>query len=134
MKKATFTAYLESKGFAKRTQKCYIKSVEWFLNKTGKEDTQVTKPDVLNFLEYLKSRKGYQNAARKNCLTALNHYFTFLFQNEQITSNPCAFLKIKGKRPKKMYQTYTTEELDQLFDNYYQPEFWIRNFSKKLHS
>jgi len=123
MNKNGFTAYLEGKGLAQRTQKEYLSSTELFFNWlgtcTGKEDLQVTKPDVLRYLEYLKN-KGLQNISRRNKLTALNHYFTFLYQNELITANPCLLLKIRGTNKKTLYKIYTPEELDVIFDNYYQ--------------
>jgi site-specific recombinase XerD len=70
-------------------------------------------------LEHLKNR-GLQNITRKRHLTSLNHYFTFLYKNEQITDNPCLFLKIRGTSKKKLHKIYTPEELDGLFDAYYQ--------------
>ena len=119
MKNKEFTTYLENKGLAKVTQKEYIANTKRFFSKVRKEDIQVTKPDILKYLEYLKN-KGLQNITRNNHLIALNHYFTFLYQNEQITSNPCLLLKIRGKNKKKLHKIYTPEELEQFFDNYYQ--------------
>jgi len=128
-----FTAYLESKGFAKRTQKeCFIRLNVFFKwlktcaeHSRSKEDIQAAKPDILNYLEHLKN-KGLKNATRKNHLTALNHYFTFLYKDEQITDNPCLFLKIRGTKRKTLYKIYTPEELETLFDNYYQ--LYVRNY------
>jgi site-specific recombinase XerD len=114
-----FVGYLENKNLAKITQEEYISNIQRFFGKVKKEDIQVTKPDVLRYLEYLKN-KGLQNITRSNHLIALNHYFSFLFQNEQITANPCLLLKIRGKNKKKLHKIYTPEELDGLFDNYYQ--------------
>ena len=125
MKKTTFTAYLESKGFAKRTQKACLANVQLFLSWAGVETIQITKPDILRYLEHLKN-KGLQNATRRNHLTALNHYFSFLYKDEQIADNPCRFLKIRGTNKKKLHKIYTPEELEQLFDNYYL--LFVRNY------
>ena len=119
MDKERFTGYLESKEFAQRTQSGCLTSVKLFFDWAGKEDIQVTKPDVLRYLEHLKNR-GLQNITRKNHLTALNHYFSFLYKDGQIAENPCLFLKIRGTNKKTLYKTYTPEELDRLFDAYYQ--------------
>ena len=119
MNKNEFTEYLEGKGLAPRTQKEYLSSAELFFAWAKKEDLQVTKPDVLRYLEYLKN-KGLQNISRRNQLIALNHYFSFLYQSEQITANPCLLLKIRGANKKTLFKIYTPEELDVLFDNYYQ--------------
>ena len=70
-------------------------------------------------MEHLKKRRAQKNITRKNRLIALNHYFTFLYKTEQITENPCLFLKIRGAKRKTLHKIYTPEELDELFDNYY---------------
>jgi site-specific recombinase XerD len=130
MKNREFTAYLEGKGLAKITQEEYISNIQRFLGRVKKEDIQITKPDILKYLEYLKN-KGLQNITRSNHLIALNHYFTFLYQSEQITSNPCLLLKIRGKNKKKLNKIYTPEELDTLFDNYYQ--IFVRGYDDSRH-
>ena len=130
MKNKEFTAYLENRGLAKITQEEYISNIGRFFSKVRKEDIQVTKPDILKYLEHLKN-KGLQNITRSNHLIALNHYFTFLYQSGQITSNPCLLLKIRGKNKKKLHKVYTAEELDQLFDNYY--TLFVRNYDDSKH-
>ena len=118
--KEEFTAYLQSKGLATSSITCYAGYVEFFFNRVKKEDIQVTKADILKHLEYLKNRRGQQNITRKNNLIALNHYFTFLYKNGQISENPCWWLKIRGTKKKTLYKTYNPEELDGLFDSYCQ--------------
>jgi site-specific recombinase XerD len=126
MNKKEFTNYLEGKNHALKTISKEIKYVEIFFAKVKKDDLQVTKPDILKFLEYLKNKKGLQNTSRRHYLNALNHYFTFLQKTEQTGANPCNFLKIRGQKRKTLYKIYTSEELDTLFDNYY--HFFVRNF------
>jgi site-specific recombinase XerD len=130
MDRKGFISYLEGKGLAKITQKEYVSNVNRFFGRVKKEDIQITKSDILKYLEYLKN-KGLQNITRSNHLIALNHYFTFLYQNEQITSNPCLLLKIRGKNKKKLHKIYTPEELDTLFDNYYQ--LFVRGYDDSRH-
>ena len=126
MDKIGFIKYLESKNLAQTSINAYVKFVESFFVKMKKEDIQITKPDVLKFLEYLKNNRKTQNSYRKNYLIALNHYFTYLYENEKISQNPCLLLKIRGVKRKTLCKIYTPEELDQLFDNYYIS--FIRNF------
>jgi site-specific recombinase XerD len=120
-----FISYLEGINHTSKTIYKELKSVEQFFAKVKKEDLQVTKPDVLKFLEYLKNKKGLQNTTRRHFLTAINHYFTFLLQNSEISTNPCNFLKIRGQKRKTLYKTYSAEELETLFDNYC--HFFVRN-------
>jgi len=132
MDKTGFIEYLERKDLAPSTQAEYLLKTRLFLSWVGKEDVQVTKPDVLNYLEYLKNSKGIQNVSRNLHLIALNHYFTYLYTSGQAGKNPCLLLKIRGTNKKKLYnKIYTPEELDQLFDNYYQ--LFVRNHDDSRH-
>ena len=129
MDKDGFIKYLEGKNFAKSTiNGGVIRPVERFFEWIQKEDIQVTKPDVLRYLEYLKNNSTAQNITRQKYLINLNHYFTFLYQTGQITTNPCALLKMRGTQKKHLYRIYTPEELDTLFDNYYQ--LFVRNYDE----
>jgi len=119
-----FINYLESKNHSKGTQELCLKCVKRFFKWAKKEDIQITKPDILAYLEYLKNTQKLGNQSRKLHLQAINHYFTFLCQSEQISVNPCLFLKIRGTKRKTLYKIYTLEQLDTLFDNYYQ--FFVR--------
>ena len=130
MEKRGFIKYLEGKNLAKATQEEYISNTKLFFNWIKTEDIQVTKPDILRYLEHLKN-KGLQNVTRRNHLNSLNHYFTFLYQNEQITENPCLLLKIRGTNKTKLHKIYTSEELDELFDAYYQ--LFVRHYDDSRH-
>lgn len=126
MDKTGFIKYLESKDFTPKTITAYVHYTEQFLARTKKEEIQITKPDILKFLEFLKNKRKVQNAYRSFYLVALNHYFTFLYKEEKIALNPCLFLKIRGTKHKTLYKVYTQEELDLLFDSYYQ--VFVRDF------
>jgi len=119
MDKKGFIKYMENKGFARRTKEGHLQTLNMFFNWVKQEDVQVRKTDVLRYLEHLKNR-GLQNVSRKHQLTALNHYFTFLRKDGQTADNPCQFLKIRGTNKRTLYKIYSPEELDALFDAYYQ--------------
>ena len=131
METTKFRKYLEKKDLAPKTITGQIRYVKSFFAWVKVEDEQVTKPDVLRYLEYLKKKKGLQNITRHNHLIALNHYFTFLYKDEQITLNPCAFIKLRGTKKKKLQKIYTPAELDTLFDNYYL--LFVRNYDDSKH-
>jgi len=134
MKEKQFIKYLQSKDLAKSTQEEYILKLQSFLNWVGtcaehgrsKEDVQITNDDVLNYLEHLKNQKNNKNVTRAVILIAIKYYFSFLFENEYIPTNPTAFLKIRGTQVKKLYHIYTADDLNLLYDNYY--NVYIRNY------
>src|SRR3972149_11477186 len=94
--KNDFIKYLENKNHSKNTQAAYLRQVNLFAVWYKNEVENCTKKDILKYLEYLQNKKGFENVSRRNALIALNHYFTFLLNNEVITSNPTALLKIRG--------------------------------------
>ena len=114
-----FTAYLQSKDLAPVTISYYTNNVRLFLAWIKKEAIQVSKADILKYLEHLQSHKQQQNITRRNSLIALDHYFTFLLKAGAIKSNPTALLKIRGAKKRTLHKTYTPEGLTQLYDSYY---------------
>lgn len=120
-----FISYMESKNHAPRTQTAYIILVEKFLqwyastNSAQADPINCTKKDILDYLAYLKKHTRQQNISRRSSLTALNHYFNALMQAETINHNPAQRIKMRGTNKKKLYKTYTPEELTQLADNFY---------------
>lgn len=127
--KAEFIAYLQSKDLAESSINHYQMYAEQFLKWAKKEETQIKKADILKHLEYLKKRKRQQNITRRNHLLAINHYFTFLYEKEAVTENPCLLLKIRGTQKKTLYKIFTADGLEQLYDNYYQ--LFVRNYCDK---
>jgi len=123
-----FTTYLELKDLANKTIADYIEIVTYFLKYIEKEETQITKPDILNYLEHLKNKK-LENATRQKSLIVLNHYFEHLFEENQVIENPCINLKIRGTKKQKLCKIYTPAELQQLFDNY--NTVYVRNFDDR---
>lgn len=117
--KTDFIGYLQSKNLAPSSLAHYVRELGLFLAWIAKEETQITKPEVLKYLEYLKNKRGLQNISRSRILNVLNHYFTFLLKAEQITLNPCLLLKIRGTQQKTLYRIYTPEELTELYDRFY---------------
>jgi len=120
MDKAGFIKYLEGKGFARTTQEEFLLKVKLFFDRVKKEDIQIIKPDILKFLEYLKNNRKLQNSTRYVYLNTLNHYFTYLYNEGEIAKNPCCFIKIQGTKKKVLHKIYTPEELERVFDAYYQ--------------
>jgi len=122
-----FISYLESKNLAKSTQTAYCRNINLFLKWYKNDSIQVAKKDILKYLEYLKVKKNQSNISRRNSLIAINHYYTYLLQNALITSNPTALIKIRGTHKKTLYNIYSVEELDNLYDRFYYS--FIKDFS-----
>lgn len=128
-----FIHYLENKNFSKDTQRTYLLQAQLFLKWFKKDPITCERKDILKYLEHLKNKKQQQNNTRSSALTALKHYFDFLVQNEIVAQNPCGGLKIRGSVKKFLYNIYTTQQLEELQDNFYQ-YFIISYDDKKIKS
>jgi len=126
MKTQGFKNYLEGRNFTPQNIHKSVNGVEQFFKWANTEAEQVTKPDILRYLKYLKDQKMVQNTTRRNYLAVLNHYFNYLLKTGQVDKNPCNLLKIRGQKRKTMYYIYSEQELETLFDNYY--HCFVRNF------
>lgn len=121
-----FTAYLQSINLSKSTQIAYNRNASLFTTWYKKPVINCTKKDVLKYLEYLQNQKLQENITRRNALIAINHYFTFLVKNEQVIINPTALIKIRGTHKQQLYRTYTAEELQTIYDNFY--TVYVQNY------
>jgi len=130
--KKDYTAYLQGKNLSPATIRHYYWQLSLFLAWIKKEETNITKADVLKYLEYLKSQRALQNVSRSIALAAFKSYFTFLHKAEQITDNPTALLKIRGTKKRQLYKIYSSEELTQLCDNYYL--LYVQNFDERCYA
>lgn len=117
--KPQFITYLQNKNIAPTSLEGYLWNIQLFLAWVEKEETQIKKTDVLNYLEHLKNHRKQKNNSRSLYLNAMNHYFTFLLKKEHVFSNPCALIKIRATKQTSLYRIYSPEELTALYDNFY---------------
>jgi len=121
-----FIQFLEAKNLSKKTQIAYIRNIDLFLAWYKKPIINCTKKDVLKYLEHLQVNKNLQNITRRNHLIAIGHYLSLLVQNETIKTNPTALIKIRGTHKQQLYRTYTAEELQTIYDNFY--TVYVQNY------
>ena len=123
-----FIKYLQRKGFVQSTQKYIIKTVQHLLATTNNEALNITKKDILKYLEHLKEQ-GKENTTINLYLRSLRYYFDYLLKNNLIPSNPTNFIKIRGVKRRKLYKIFTSQELMQLTDDYH--AMFIQNFDER---
>ncbi len=121
-----FKQYLEKRNLTHSTQEAYSRNVQLFADWQGNDLINCTKAEVLKYLGYLKDTRNQENITRRNALIAINHYFNYLTDNEDVGTNPAAMIKIRGAHKRHLYNIYTDDELQALLDNYY--HLYIRTF------
>lgn len=118
MKNKVFTNYLQSKNISGSTIKSYTRILQRFLDFTQKEVLQITKKDILNYLQFLQEKQGLQNQTRRQILGVLKHYFSHLQQEYEI-QNPARLIKIRGAKKKTLHTILSYEELQEFTDLYF---------------
>ena len=95
-----------------------------FYKFTGKSYKDVSKKDVINYIEYLNKKIGEKSINRH--IVSIKNYFKFLERNNFISTNPC--IDITGlKTPKKMPRVLSEEEINKLLDIELKDAYSYRN-------
>ncbi len=118
-----FEDYLIDKGMSRRTIKDTLLTIErfndWLLNENVEEPNY---NDVLAYINQLT----YQPHTKNVTINRLKHYFAYQVEQGKRTDNPAFHIKIKGAS-KKVYQTLTNEELDNLFETYRRRPMYLKD-------
>jgi site-specific recombinase XerD len=124
-----FINYLQQKDFTTTTQNRYCKDVVYFLDWFSGELINCSKKNILDYLTYLQDVRHNTNHSRNCALNSLKHYFNFLASplggGLEGAANPTHLIKLRGTKKKQLYKIFTTEALEQLYDNYY--HHFLRN-------
>ena len=119
----TFKTYLQEKGYSPVTVKEYQRQIGLFSIWYGSSEMiNCQKKDILGYLSYLKNKKKMQVISRNNALIALRHYFDYLLELNWTAGNPTSLIKLRGVNKRKLFHVYSTDELTELADTYYQLE------------
>ena len=115
-----FPKYLRFKGLSKSTRASTIFSVSKFYDWIEKEQLEVEEIRYQDILEYIKQLqvRGLSQRTIQHYLNDVSHYFEFLLQQQEITSNPVPGVKIKGVKRKILYHILEPTELQQLYSSY----------------
>ena len=121
-----FIKYLEAKNHSKTTRETYLRYISSFLKWYGADLFNCTKKDIIKYLQYLENNKEHANRTRSLALNALKHYFTYLYASGQTISNPANLLNIRGTHKRTLYNIYTPDQLNAIYDNYH--VLYIQNY------
>ena len=116
----TFEDYLQNQGYKPRSILNHVNTHKLFRKWLKQEDLNGhdIKPfHILSYIDFCRS-KGNSNDTIQIKLQTLNHYYTFLFQNNFIQENPASHIKLK-KNPRSILSFLLEEkQLDKLYHEY----------------
>ena len=119
----TFPSYLQSRNLQTLHIERYQKKIDrftlWLSEHREITPDNAEKRDILDYLQYLQEKRNAVAKTRAHILGAIRHYYTFLLQKGEVTSNPTNLIKLRGTRKKILYKILSLEELNEFLDIYY---------------
>jgi integrase/recombinase XerD len=115
-----FTAYLETRGYAKDTIRADTNYTASFLSWITGEQThenEVSYNDLLTFIDHC-SGEGDSNGLINRKILAIRKYYEYLQHTGRQVKNPATGLYIKGRRQTIPSGLLTAEELAALYEHY----------------
>jgi len=128
----TFKEYLIIKGFTKQTQNSILNLISRFVQWITKENIQVQNISYNDIVAYVNDCKKMGNKQRtiQANVSNIKHYYNFLVSEKQIEDNPCTNVDIKGVKRKTLYETFTPEELEDIYKQYKSDNHLIQKRNK----
>ncbi len=117
-----FAGYLLIKGYSTTSTLRYVKDTAIFLKWTTKENIPheaISYADILHYIQGRKRKVSQQTISAE--MNSLKHYFNFLERTEQIAENPIIQIKIHGIKRRILYDIFTHQELEKLYNNFELP-------------
>lgn len=115
-----FAEYLIIKGLTTATQSGIKGSFKRFAAWTEQENIEpqnATYNEILAYINHLK-KSGNKQRSVQVMVSNIKHYYNFLLNEEEINDNPCSNIDIKGVKRITLYETFTPEELQEMYKNY----------------
>lgn len=117
-----FTNYLEQRQLSPKsidTYQRYQGVFNTWIKSEGLEATEITYPDLLNFVKHCKER-GLKPDYIMKLLGVVRHYFNFLKYTKQIKTNPANGLYIRGKQRRIPHDLLTALQMEEMYNSFKQ--------------
>jgi integrase/recombinase XerD len=115
-----FKEYCMMKGYSSKTTPRFIQMVQalqkWMEEQNIEEDN-ITYNDVMAYVHYCRE-KGHKASTLKGNIYGLKIYFNYLQHEGILSDNPAENIDIKGVRRRTLYDIFSAEELDNLYNSY----------------
>ncbi|CAM1353713.1 tyrosine-type recombinase/integrase [Tenacibaculum halocynthiae] len=113
--------YLEKQQYSITTIESYILQAEKFTEWVAKQGLKINLfryKEAIQYVNYLQ--KTHTNPKTINHkLTATKHYFNYLINSNEITTNPFTALKVQGeKKNRLLHNLLSSDELEDLYYSY----------------
>jgi integrase/recombinase XerD len=118
-----FNNYLVDSGFSESTIQQHIKSIEYFLNWSTKQDKEIhnfTYREMVLFIDETMRSMYYKNGLSKAInrkMTAISHYFDFLIINNPGLVNPAKNIRIRNPHRMMVHDLLSEKEIINMYES-----------------
>ncbi|QMU64367.1 MAG: tyrosine-type recombinase/integrase [Flavobacteriaceae bacterium] len=115
----TLKEYLQKK-YSKSTLNSNLYNIKKFTDYYQNKAEKATYKDVLNYIEHLRKNYDLNPKTLCHCLSAVKIYFNYLLEIGKRKDHTCSELYLKDKINKQIQvdNLYSSETLEQFFENY----------------
>ena len=117
---SSFKNYLRKKRYATKTIESnnvmLLDFLTW-LDQENMEAENVKHRDLLGYIKY-KQKREVQQITIQRYLNAVKLFYAFKISTGTMKNNPVTNLKIQGIKRRKLYHTFTSEELHKIYNSY----------------
>ena len=121
--KKAFFEYLSGCGLKESTiKRTRVDMKKFYVWLNGRDVRDITKRGIQGFLKYLSNQKSQRNRklsdnTKRICIISIKSFFTFLFKNEYIITNPLEDILIRRAKDKKERKIFTQDEIGAFLDS-----------------
>jgi site-specific recombinase XerD len=115
-----FAEYLVLKGYSTTTRHAITKTLINYSSWAEQENLIIEEAnhnDIMGYVNHCKKLGNKQRTVQIN-VGHLKHYYNFLISRDQLNQNPCSDIDIKGVKRKILYETFTPQELDDMYKKF----------------
>jgi site-specific recombinase XerD len=115
-----FAEYLMLKAFSSQTQISIKNTIKRFAKWSEEQNTEIQNisyNDVVAYVNHCK-KQGNKQRTVQIIVGSIKHYYNFLINENEVVENPCSNVSIKGIKRKILYETFTTEELENIYKTF----------------
>lgn len=119
-KQEKFFEYLQLKKYTTETCTGVVKTVTRFAQWAEEKNIpllEVSYNDVMAYVQHCREKRNKPRTLQIIVLH-LRFYYNFLLDENVVQDNPCSSIEIKGVKRKILYETFTPEELENLYRAY----------------
>lgn len=116
-KEEILSEYLQLKKYTEKTREGILKSLRRFVKWSEAENLQITEVSYNDVMAYVSYCREQGNKARTLQVTVhhIKLYYNFLMNQNEVADNPCSNLEIKNVKRKTLYETFSSEELEEIY-------------------